>query len=1407
MAVIKLRRDTAAQWQALDPILAQGEPGWDLTNKELRIGDGVTSWTNLPIVGTGGGGGGGDIEAALASEILARIAEDNDIRSDLDSEASTRANEDISLNASTLKKANNLSDLTDVTAARANLQFTETVQDLVGAFTLGGNGLTFTYNDAGNQAVIDVNVDGLGIEITGDTLRLRDGGVSLSKLANIGNGRVLGNVSGSAAAPVELTAAQLKTLLAIGTADITGLGALATLNTVGSAQITDGSIVDGDIAAGAAIALSKLGPMSNNRFLGNVSGGSATPAQLTVAEVKTALAIVAADISGLGTLATLNSVGSAQITDGSIVDGDINATAAIAISKLATIGNNRILGNVSGGTANPTELTAAQVKTLLGLASGDLSDFTESVQDVIGNLVTAGGSGLSATYNDGANTWVLDVNVDNATLEISTDTVRIKDAGVSLSKLATIANGTVLGNVSGSTASPSALTASQLKTLLAISSSDVSGLGALATKSTVASADITDGTIVNGDISGSAAIALSKLATITNNRVLGNVSGSTAAPSELTASQLKTLLALVATDVTDFTESVQDVVGALSAGGSGLTMTYNDAANTLVLDVNVDGSTIEISSDTLRIKDGGVGLAKLASIANNTILGNVSGSTGAPAALTATQVNALVNPGTYNVKHYGAVGNGVADDTTAIQAAITACPAGSVVYFPPGRYVVSSTLTIGMGITLQGAMAPRFAHYQESGGEAIGSVLKMATTFTGSAVISATAAAPPSFTTGAIRITRLVIDGQDTVGNTADGILCTGRLYDPRIENVTISKVLGNGVRFLEATGNRPLGAQLFGVMATNVGLAGFDLDFADSFIADCYSLSAGTSGFIIRRQANTTITGCRSEWSGDHGYYFTEDLAGGGTMTGCVSDRSDKNGVYIDATSGSGSMVFTGCAFRRDGRNGNSGGGNYAAFRLAGTTQPVVLTGFTISPGVDDDNTGTNSPQIGIRASGSRSFVFSNGHIHAATTAVTDDGDNTTFQRGLGVTTATGTLASPTYSYSQAATVPSGTIRLDGNTAIGFNKAPAGSALIDSTSSVTSGAQARWQYTGTTGNNQPIVYVEGVEGVGYGYGARVTGDTIFRFIADASGSLAWGSGSATRDTTFGRTAAGELTANGTLKATNHSTTGLTGATQASRYVGATTSGAPVSGTFLNGDFIIARDGQVWVCTAGGTPGTWSQAGGSGSFVALTGNQTIAGDKTFTNPTTHSATSADTSPFNRAIDLAMMNSSSTNGNYMTFGHYASDGSIADGFFFQCLDHTAHTGRIGISTRTSGGFGTRFTVDDAVTVATGTVLKSRLVRNQQSGTTYTLVIGDEGKLVELSNASAITLTVPPNSSVAFENGTQINLLQTAAGQVTVTPGSGVTINGSPGLKLTGQWSAATLIKRTTDTWVLIGDITS
>jgi alpha-tubulin suppressor-like RCC1 family protein len=100
----------------------------------------------------------------------------------------------------------------------------------------------------------------------------------------------------------------------------------------------------------------------------------------------------------------------------------------------------------------------------------------------------------------------------------------------------------------------------------------------------------------------------------------------------------------------------------------------------------------------------------------------------------------------------------------------------------------------------------------------------------------------------------------------------------------------------------------------------------------------------------------------------------------------------------------------------------------------------------------------------------------------------------------------------------------------------------------------------------------------------------------------------------------------------------------------------------------------------------------------------------------------------------------------------------------------------------------------------------LAQNAQTGTAYTLVLADKGRQVSLSNASAITLTVPTNASVAFPTLSRIELWQEGAGQVTVAAAGGVTIRSSgTKLKLAGQYSAAVLTKVGTDTWQLAGDI--
>lgn len=150
---------------------------------------------------------------------------------------------------------------------------------------------------------------------------------------------------------------------------------------------------------------------------------------------------------------------------------------------------------------------------------------------------------------------------------------------------------------------------------------------------------------------------------------------------------------------------------------------------------------------------------------------------------------------------------------------------------------------------------------------------------------------------------------------------------------------------------------------------------------------------------------------------------------------------------------------------------------------------------------------------------------------------------------------------------------------------------------------------------------------------------------------------------------------------------------------------------------------------------------------------------------------------------------------------------------QVGDITGVTAGTGLSGGGTSGSVT-LSIDTATTVdlstsqtltnKTLTAPKINLSLNAQTGTTYTLVAGDSGKLVTLANASAITLTVPPS---VFSVGEQINIAQTGAGQVTFAQGAGVTIVSTGATasapKISKQYAAATVICTASNTFLIVG----
>jgi hypothetical protein len=138
-----------------------------------------------------------------------------------------------------------------------------------------------------------------------------------------------------------------------------------------------------------------------------------------------------------------------------------------------------------------------------------------------------------------------------------------------------------------------------------------------------------------------------------------------------------------------------------------------------------------------------------------------------------------------------------------------------------------------------------------------------------------------------------------------------------------------------------------------------------------------------------------------------------------------------------------------------------------------------------------------------------------------------------------------------------------------------------------------------------------------------------------------------------------------------------------------------------------------------------------------------------------------------------------------------------------INPTLASGEMGLETDTN-----LFKIGDGSTAWSALVYQTAKISTVTKNASATLALTDAGKVVETNVGTANNLTVPLNSSVPFPIGTQILVIQVGAGQTTLVATGGVTLNSKSGnLKISGQWSAVTLIKRASDTWVAIGDLSA
>jgi hypothetical protein len=107
-----------------------------------------------------------------------------------------------------------------------------------------------------------------------------------------------------------------------------------------------------------------------------------------------------------------------------------------------------------------------------------------------------------------------------------------------------------------------------------------------------------------------------------------------------------------------------------------------------------------------------------------------------------------------------------------------------------------------------------------------------------------------------------------------------------------------------------------------------------------------------------------------------------------------------------------------------------------------------------------------------------------------------------------------------------------------------------------------------------------------------------------------------------------------------------------------------------------------------------------------------------------------------------------------------------------------------------------------------VFRETITTSRVNSSSYTLALSDNGKLIEMSFATANTITIPLNSSVSFPIGTKIDVMQYGAGQTQILGASGVTLASAGGAnKLRLTYSGSTLVKVNFDIWYLFGDITT
>lgn len=368
----------------------------------------------------------------------------------------------------------------------------------------------------------------------------------------------------------------------------------------------------------AEVSLAMLENRAQGTLLGRAAGaGTGAPQELTPTQAKALLAIAAADVSGLSAFATSTDLANAT---GTLAIARI-ADGTVTLAKLENRAQATFIGRQAGaGTGVPQELSRANALAILALTYADFE--TIAGLSVVGRAANTTGVAAAITAaNDGEVLRRSGTAIGFGTIA----TAGITDAAVTLAKMANLAQSTIIGRAAGAgTGVPTALTATQVKTLLAIAAADVSGLAAIATSGSAS--DLITGTVADARISGAytgfTTVSLTTSATFTGNS--GGFIGVAAAGLNIRTGTA---------DAAD-TSAVQisgggGVASALRGGGIQL---YGNEHATFPGQVRITpgtgqftnfvGGDVFISTGNLQILNGGI----LVDVGNIDAFGNITGT-------------------------------------------------------------------------------------------------------------------------------------------------------------------------------------------------------------------------------------------------------------------------------------------------------------------------------------------------------------------------------------------------------------------------------------------------------------------------------------------------------------------------------------------------------------------------------------------------------------------------------------------------------------------------------------------------------------------------------------------------------------------------------------------------------------